>query len=53
MKLTKEQNEILFNLIIQEQRNIHHMNGNIQKNLEKYRVELSYIIQKLCNDMED
>ena len=53
MKLTKEQNEILFNLIIQEQRNIHGLNGNIQKNLEDYKKELGNIIQLLCDDMED
>lgn len=53
MKLTKKQNEILFNLIIQEQRNIHNMNANIQKKLENYRIELGKIIQLLCDDMED
>ena len=53
MKLTEKQNEILFNLIIQEQRNIHKMNGNIQYLLEDYKKELGNIIQLLCNDMED
>lgn len=53
MKLTAKQNEILFNLIIQEQRNIHNMNGNIQSLLEDYKKELGNIIQLLCNNMED
>lgn len=53
MKLTNKQNEILFNLIIQEQRNIHNMNANIQEKLEDYRIELGKIIQLLCDDMED
>lgn len=53
MQLTEKQNEILFNLIFQEQRNIHKMNGNIQPLLEDYKKELGNIIQLLCNDMED
>lgn len=52
MKLTNKQNEILFNLIIQEQRNIHNMNANIQEKLEDYRKELGNIIQLLCDDMD-
>ena len=53
MKLTNEQKEIILNLLIQEQRNIHNMNGNIQSLLENYKKELGNIYQKVCNSLED
>lgn len=53
MQFAEKEKEILFNLIIQEQRNILKMNANIQPLLEDYKKELGNIIQLLCNDMED
>ena len=52
-KLTNEQRDILFNLLIQEQRNIHKMNGNIQPLLEEYKKELSNILKIICDTYED
>jgi len=51
--LTNEQKEIILNLLLQEQRNIHNMNGNIQPLLENYKKELGNIYQKVCNSLED
>lgn len=50
--LTNEQKEIILNLLLQEQRNIHNMNGNIQPLLENYKKELGNIYQKVCNSLE-
>ena len=52
-KLTNEQRDILLNLLIHEQNNIHGQNGNIKSLLENYRNELSRIYQIVCDSYED
>ena len=52
-KLTNEQRDILLNLLIHEQNNIHSQNGNIKPLLENYRNELARIYQIICDSLED
>lgn len=51
--LTEKQKDILLNLILQEQRNIHNMNADIQNLLKDYRNELSNIYKAICDTLED
>ena len=51
--LTNEQKEIILNLLLQEQINIHNMNRNIKPLLEKYKKELGNIYQKVCNSLNN
>ena len=51
--LTTKQKDILLNLLLQEQRNIHNMNANIQELLEDYKKELTNIYKAICDTLED
>ena len=52
-KLTNKHLDILFNLIIEEQRKIHNQNRNIKPLLEEYKNELDNIIKIICNSFEE
>ena len=53
MNLTEREKDILLNLLLQEQHNIHNQNGNIKPLLQDYKNELYRIYQKIVNTMED
>lgn len=51
-KLNNKQKDLLLNLLLQEQRNIHNLNGNMQPLLEDYRLELGKIYKIICDSLE-
>lgn len=51
--LTEKEKDILLNLLLQEQNNIHNQNGNIKPLLQDYRNELHKIYLKIVNTLED
>lgn len=51
--LTKEERNILLNLIMGEFNNIKNLNGNIYFKLESYQKELHTIYKKIVDNYED